>query len=358
MQGYNTGAAQSIKIVNSSQNASTIYFDALPLPTDKFTFEWTEDVSVAGSEYSAYVNKPHTIQFLDQIIEIPDLAAAEKLLHDYNILLSNERQTWSQEHAYRLLETLSSIPQNVRNPYNAQTSKPTKWILENDYLADDISVTPGEWITVKISSAAFIYATPKVVQIDGKKGNYYSQRLHHAVLRYVTNNGENLDAVEYILTNRYGISTRVPDYSALTAGITNETEARFQRFHPLELIHIINMFEEMPTGFHKINGLKYLLRRLDGTFHPRYPQAPAVAWPSSTGYIEFMESAFLCNDQYLHRLILHEKTHFLWAQLFSDGLKSKWIELGGWYENPDDPGWMVYNKDYRVCVRVRSWGKS
>ena len=40
----------------------------------------------------------------------------------------------------------------------------------------------------------------------------------------------------------------------------------------------------------KTLGLNYLVRRLDGTPHPLYPTAPAVAWPSA-GYIEFMESA-------------------------------------------------------------------
>ena len=90
----------------------------------------------------------------------------------------------------------------------------------------------------------------------------------------------------------------------------------------------------------KTPGLKYFVRRLDGTPHPLYPSAPAVAWPSS-GYIEFMESAFKEQGaDYIHRLILHEKAHFLWEHLFDHQLKQDWIELGGWYENPDDKdGW-------------------
>ena len=39
-------------------------------------------------------------------------------------------------------------------------------------------------------------------------------------------------------------------------------------------------------------------------------------------------------------MILHEKAHFLWEHLFDYQLKADWIELGGWYENPDDKdGW-------------------
>ena len=100
------------------------------------------------------------------------------------------------------------------------------------------------------------------------------------------------------------------------------------------------MFEEFPQGMIKTQGLNYLVRRLDGTPHPLHPDAPAVAW-TGAGYIEFMESAFKeQGPDYIHRLILHEKAHFLWAYLFDEQLKQDWIEIGGWYENPDDKdGW-------------------
>ena len=54
-----------------------------------------------------------------------------------------------------------------------------------------------------------------------------------------------------------------------------------------------------------------------------------------------MESAFKWQgSDYIHRLILHEKAHFLWEYLFDEQLKQDWIELGGWFENPDDQdGW-------------------
>ena len=54
-----------------------------------------------------------------------------------------------------------------------------------------------------------------------------------------------------------------------------------------------------------------------------------------------MESAFQgTGADFINRLILHEKAHFLWDYLFDDQLKQDWIELGGWYENPDDAhGW-------------------
>ena len=54
-----------------------------------------------------------------------------------------------------------------------------------------------------------------------------------------------------------------------------------------------------------------------------------------------MEIAFNTSSiLHIHRLIIHEKTHFLWEHLFDDQLKEDWIELGGWYEDSNDPdGW-------------------
>ena len=50
-----------------------------------------------------------------------------------------------------------------------------------------------------------------------------------------------------------------------------------------------------------------------------------------------MESAFKeQGTDFIHRLILHEKAHFLWEYLFDEQLKADWIVLGGWFENPDD----------------------
>ena len=59
------------------------------------------------------------------------------------------------------------------------------------------------------------------------------------------------------------------------------------------------------------------------------------------GYIEFMESGFSgFSAAYVHRLIIHEKAHFLWAHWFDEQLKQDWIELGGWYHDPGSPsGW-------------------
>ena len=54
-----------------------------------------------------------------------------------------------------------------------------------------------------------------------------------------------------------------------------------------------------------------------------------------------MDLAFLSGSvQHMHRLILHEKAHFLWAHVFDEQLKEDWTALGGWYRDPgSSSGW-------------------
>jgi hypothetical protein len=327
-------------------------FSTSALGAAGFTFHWEEDASRSGQTQTANVNQPPVIQFLDAGVPVPDLAAADQLAHDYNVILSDEEQPWDAEHAYRLLETLKAIPQLVRVASNPQTLLPSKWVLTGLNLAGDIQVAygSGAGATVVISDAAFVNATPRIITLDGVRGSFFSRRLHHALVDWVTHGGTDLAAVERILTNRYGCTTVVPDYAALTAPTTNETAASFQAFHAGELLTLINMFEEMPQGFRSIVGLKYLVRRMDGMPHPWYATAPAVAWalPASFpngSYIEFMESGFTADADDVHRLILHEKSHFLWGYVFSDEVKQDWATLGGWYlDSTSLSGWSTTNQ--------------
>jgi len=308
-----------------------------------FVYHWEADQTTAGYEYAAHVNTPLEIDLFDQPIAIADESSAIQLLHDYNIrLVDSPSGEWTQEHAYRLLRTMKSIPQPRRDSYDRQNLAPSDWTLASDHVAHDIRVDiTGGRQHVTVSEAAFANAAPRVALIEGRRGRYYSQRLHHALVRFVTANGTDERAFERILQERYGLTTRVPDYRALTAHTTGgEPPTRFQKFHSEEIVRLINMLEELPRGMHKIPELRFLVRRLNATPHPVNPQAPAVAWPDD-GYIEFMEDAFrTASDSQIHRLIIHEKAHFLWAHLFDDRLRQDWIELGGWYRNDNaSSGW-------------------
>lgn len=297
-------------------------------------------------------DKGHTVQTASVVNEAPevefiapqmfslvsDIGSASILREKYNVVLMDTGITWSNETASRFLELYTSIPVDV-----TQDLKST-WKLTNDYLKDDISFElVDDHYEVTLCAKAIANATPRAMSVDGKAVKYFSNRLYNAMIRFVTNNGFNADKCERILNENFLCSFNVPDYNYLTEGITNEGPEKFQEFLPDEKINILTMFEEMPEGLHKIKELKYLIRRKTGQKHPIYPDAAAVTWTKAREpYIEFMDSTFNDDQGYYHtkRLIIHEKMHMFYEYYFSNELKKEWQEIGGWYENPNDPdGW-------------------
>lgn len=297
---------------------------------------WHEDGSTSGYTSTTYVNKPSSVTYLGKQVVPANVPSQSVLQSVYHVVLSDEGSPWTQEYAYRLLETMKMLPENIMGDEMVLIS------LTNSHITDDVKIeTTDGGLVVELSTDAFVYANPFLVDLDGVRGRFYSKRLHHAIVSLVTNNGYNRTRADKILRERFGCSIYPANIANLTKNTTNEPADNFQEFVPRELVEIINMFEEMPEGFHKIKNLKYLLRRLNGHDHPLYPDAAAVTWPQEDGYIEFMEKAF--NDESLfdtQRLIIHEKTHMLWAFAFSEELKNDWITLGGWYQDPNAAdGW-------------------
>ena len=305
---------------------------------DAFEFHWELDETPEGSE-STTVIEPVQVILLDEVVDVPSHSASLALMRKYSVHLTSN---WTPALAYRLFQTFESIPQQTNNPYHDDQTVPASvWHLTHRHLHNDIEIEyHGEQRIITITADAFTYATPLLAEIEGVRGRYFSKRLHRAVVRFVTGDSTDRHALDRILEKRYAVSVNVPDYEELTRNTTQEHSGRFDIFKNEEIIALVAMLEEYPTGMIKTPGLKYLLRRLDGTEHPTRPGAAAVAW-TGAGYIEFMESAF--NDasiQDIHRIILHEKAHFLWDHLFDAQLKQEWIEVGGWYKNPDDKdGW-------------------
>ena len=311
---------------------------ALGSHVEGFTFHWEIDETPEGSE-SVTLVKPVRVLLSDQILEIAPHSASLQLMKKYSVHLGEE---WSSGHAYSLLRTFKSIPQEANEPYDEEPRVPPSiWRLTHEHVQDDISieVQDGQRI-VTIAQEAFVHSEPLLAEIEGVRGRFFSKKLHEAVVRFVTDGGADRAALKRILAERYGVSLDVPDYTELTRSTTGETASRFSEFKNEELMSLASMFEEYPEGMRLTPGLRYIVRRLDGTPHPLYAEAPAVAWPAA-GYIEFMESAFKGQGPaFIHRLILHEKAHFLWVHLFDEQLRQDWIDLGGWYENPDDAdGW-------------------
>jgi hypothetical protein len=315
---------------------SGLVFTAARSSSDQFSFHW--DSISGGQEAVAHINAPPVIQFRSEAVTMQDTAATNVLFSSYNVVLSDEGVKWTQEAASRLLATLGTL--STRYVSYGGSNKPfrlSKWVLTDQFLANDITITrdtSGD--TVLLSSAALVYATPRLVYLDGVPGRYFSKRLHHALTRFVTQDGSDTAAVEYILNQRFGVSLQVYDYTTLTANTTRESNGRFTAFRPAELVELISSLEEMPEGFYKVTGLKYLVRRAYGTEHPIDRRIMSMA-ETGAGYIEFSDAAFTPKPTMAlspQRLILHEKTHFLWANVFSTQLKNDWTTLGKWFRNP------------------------
>ncbi len=317
---------------------SVIIFFGVVSQGNAFEYHWEIDETPEGQE-SATVVEPVQVTILDEQIEIASHSASLWLMRRYSVHLGTE---WSGAHAYKLLQTFESIPQERNSSYDKAPRVPISlWKLSDRHIQDDIEIEfQGDTKIVTVAAEAFTYAQPLLAEIEGIRGRYFSKRLHRAVVRFVTDGGTNRNAIKRILRERYDVSIDVPDYTELTRHTTGEPAGRFSEFKNEELMALVSMLEEYPQGMLKTPGLNYLVRRLDGTRHPLAPDAAAVAW-TSAGYIEFMELAFKETDiDFIHRLILHEKAHFLWEHLFDEQLKQDWIELGGWYQNPDDiHGW-------------------
>jgi len=328
-----------------------VEFVATPLATadpHRFVYAWRENVNVAGAEYASYVNAPLAVEVLDAGSAPAEHQAAIALLERYGIVLQDAELPWSAEHAYRLLEMLDRLEGQESVPYQDLSSRlqqrQSRWRLSEHALPDDIQILRGAdgVQQVRIAQQAFVYAAPVLARVEGKRGRFYSNRLFQAVIRYLTDEGRDLQRMAQLLRQSYGLEIAIDDsfagrYLTLPVHEEDRTPASWRRFRPDELIRLAGALEEFPPGMRDISfpdragGLRYLLRRLDGNASPHYPSAPAIAW-TRAGYIEFMESAF-SNPwwSYTQRLILHEKAHFLWEWLFTPALKYDWLKLSGWY---------------------------
>ena len=335
--GYDLGSAQRLTL--DGEETAHVEIQTSALHQEGFVFQWSADSSSAGTEISSHINVPLEVSILGKQQTIDDGNYQQFLWNRFSIALSSEEIRWNQEMAFRLLETFYQL----LDGWKPDTLIPSLWQVTSQELENDIVISEidGEKM-VLLSDRVFTYASPLMAKVEGKRGTFYSKRLHHACLRFLAADNYGRNHLERILENRFGVKVSGIDYAALSALTTQETAERFQPFHMEEMIQIINLFEEMPEGFHKIPNLKYMVRRQTGMDHPFYAQAPAVAWTSlDEGYIEFVDKAFTTTSiDYLHRLIIHEKAHFIYGRLLSDSLRQQWHELGGWYPNEADPnGW-------------------
>ncbi len=311
-------------------------FSGTPAIAETTTYHWEKDEVPSGQE-TVFVPQPIEVEIEGTDIKTSiSNTASLRLAEWYRVYLSPE---WDEDKAYLLLQAL----QDMSRYASAWRHNPTYWILSDAHVAQDIDLGPdvavghGSLRTITIASEAFTYAHPFVAKIDGIQGRYFSKRLWRAALRfatYIPGIGIQHRAIDDMLQYKYGVTVHVPDYEALTG----EPFYNFSKFTYEEILGIMVLFEEYPSGMHVTHGLKYLIRRAPDPFVKYTARANTGA-----GFIEFTDKAF--EDGITHetqRIILHEKAHFLWAYLFDEQLKADWIELGGW--SYEDERWMTTNQ--------------
>ena len=309
------------------------------IDTTKYMFRWKDDSSFVGHQQQSYIIRPPQINVLDTQFNIPSEFSSVILLQEWGMLLDNRIKKWTEEDAYRIFVSIKELGYDVNATEGVQKQINSIWFLTDSSFKNDIKIITNKGIKyVYISRTAFTYALPQVVTVDGVKGKFFSKRLQKAVLCFFTDFGKNGSEINLIANRMFGLKFMSPNSELKT--LMNETETNFQEFYASEKIEILAMHSEFPDGMKKQSELKYLVRRIDGQQHPNYTTAPAIAW-THMKTIEYMSSAFAdFSIEYIHRLILHEKAHFIWAHILGDSIKSKWADIGGWKtDTTSKSGW-------------------
>ena len=137
---------------------SVTLFSSVICQGNAFTYYWEINETPEGSE-STTVVEPVQVTLLDEPIQVVSHSASLALMRKYSVHLGPE---WSPGHAYRLLQTFESIPQETNNPYAESPGVASSiWILSSRHIQDDIEVNyrDGQRI-VTIAEDAFVHAEP------------------------------------------------------------------------------------------------------------------------------------------------------------------------------------------------------
>lgn len=326
----------------------SVTFALTGLTDADYDYTWEDDGSAAGHATQRYVNRPAKIVVVNDSIVVPDDFSAVKLRTEYGVILSDSIQPWSSEDSYRLYKMFSNLPYakyGEGNGLDYETGENIRGVFMLTNLEQDNDLTINNATSVPyatVSQSAFTYAEPQIVTIDGIRGKFFSKKLYHVVVNFITDFANNDDVLSWLARERFGVEFMIANEQ--TENIMGEDSSNFQEFFKSEKLEILAMFEELPEGFHKQEGLKYLVRRINGQDDPVMPGAAAIAF-GGRNTIEFMSKAFNGGDiNGARRIILHEKAHFLWFYSFDQELKDDWAELGGWFLDPTSAsGWSTYN---------------
>ena len=278
--GYYYPSSQLIDVPDDTSATYTL----VPAEGEDYSYTWQDDDSYVGHATQVYINEPTEIVVLNSTVPVPDDYSSIKLRNEYGVVLSDEEESWSMDDSYRLYKMFESLPFNPfgeGNEVNFESGENIRGIftLSNDILDQDLEVSVVDGIkNARVGKDAFTYASPQIVTIDEIKGKFYSKRLYKAVVNFITDFASDDEMVNWIAQESFGIRFMLPDQE--TEDLMNEDSSNFQEFFDEEKMEILAMFEELPDGFHKQEGLQYLVRRVNGQDNPQYPTAAAIAWTS------------------------------------------------------------------------------
>jgi hypothetical protein len=223
------------KVIDLNGNTSENIITLTPAPADSnFFFTWRDDSSYVGHAQQAYINEQVVVNVLGKAEKVPDEFNAINLYLQYGFLLSNEESTWTSEDAYRLYTTIKKLNFPVFGE-NQQVVVKTKWIITDKFVERDLEFTRiGDVDVVRISRAAFTYASPLVVTVDGIKGKFFSKRLFKSIVYYYTDKGTSF-RIDELARSRYGFEFLAP--GSLLESQVKETASNFQDFNADEKIY-------------------------------------------------------------------------------------------------------------------------
>ena len=255
----------SQKVITIPDNISAT-FALTEMMGGNYTYNWVDDDSAAGHATQSYIAEPTEIIVLNDTISVPTDFSSIKLRTEYGVVLSDDKEKWTNEDAYRLYKMFSNLPYNKfgeGSTINYGTGENIRGVfyLSKDEIYEDISIEKKDGIPhATVSQSAFTYAEPQIVKIDGIRGKFFSKRLYHAVVNFITDFANNDEVLNWLARERFGIRFLKPSEFA---EVFNENEgtfmgddkSNFQEFYKTEKLEILAMFEELPEGFHKQEGL-------------------------------------------------------------------------------------------------------
>ena len=101
----------SQKVITIPDNTSAT-FALTEMMGGNYTYNWVDDDSAAGHATQSYIAEPTEIIVLNDTISVPTDFSSIKLRTEYGVVLSDDKEKWTNEDAYRLYKMFSNLPYN------------------------------------------------------------------------------------------------------------------------------------------------------------------------------------------------------------------------------------------------------